>query len=326
MESNHKIKFQNGELILGSLLILGFLGIAIAAPIIAPPAGDYPEIPYFIPRDGFKVMPLPPNSEHVLGTLPDQYDVFYGLIWGTRRAFIMGIIITLGRTLVGVILGLISGYYKGIIGTFVMHLTDAFMSMPFLGAAALLFAFFGEYGMTADPNTWFLIGSRNEQVIVASLILFGWMQYARLIRANVISEREKDYVRAAISIGSPARRIVFKHILPNATKGLYVLIASDIGGMVAVVSLFYFIGLIGKSPYGLIADWGQMLSVSRDWIVGPPGEPFLYWYTYMPAVIAIILFTIGWSMIGDGLRVLLDPRQSLWRGRKNRQVEGYETD
>lgn len=86
---------------------------------------------------------------------------------------------------------------------------------------------------------------------------------------------------------------MFKHILPNTIKGLYVLIASDIGGMVAVVSLFYFIGRIGNSPYGFIADWGQILSVSRDWIVGTPSKPFLYWYTYFPAISVIALFTIA---------------------------------
>jgi len=248
------------------------------------------------------------------------------LIWGTRRAFLVGVSITLGRTLVGVFLGLISGYYKGIIGNLIMRVTDAFMSMPSIAAAALIFALFGEAdipalpggGTIADPTTSFLIESRNVQIIILSLILFGWMQYARLIHANVISEREKQFVQAAKSIGCSHRRIIFKHILPNVTKGLYVLIASDVGGMVAVVSLFYFIGLIGNSPYGLIADWGQILSVSRDWIVGTPSKPFLYWYTYLPAISAIALFTIGWSMVGDGLRDLFDPRNSL-RIRKRRK-------
>jgi peptide/nickel transport system permease protein len=322
MNKRQRINFINGELLFGSFLILVFLAIAILAPVIAPPDGDFPEIPFFIPRDGYRGTPQPPNPDHILGTLPDQYDVFYGLIWGTRRAFLVGIWITLGRTLIGVLLGLISGYYKGITGNFIMRIADAFMSMPSIAAAALMFALFGEVeivtnpmAVIAGPTAW----SLNEKIIVFSLILFGWMQYARIIHANVLSEREKDYVQAAISIGSPHRRIVFKHILPNATKGFYVLIASDIGGMVAVFSLFYFIGLIGISPYGMIADWGLILSVSRDWIVGTPSKPFLYWYTYFPAISAIILFTIGWSMVGDGVRDLLDPRQSIKRRRKEKE-------
>ena len=326
MYDKERRKFRNGELTFGFFLILIFLGIAIAAPIIAPPAGDFPEIPFVIPRDGYKDIPLPPNPDHPLGTLPEQYDVFYGLIWGTRMAFLVGLSITLGRTLIGVILGLISGYYKGILGDLIMRVTDAFMSMPTIAAAALMFALFAESvplilpgGRTPDPTDSFLIESRNEQIIILSLILFGWMQYARLIHANVISEREKEYIQATRSVGLSHRRIMFKHILPNVIKGLYVLIASDIGGMVAIVSLFYFIGLIGNSPYGLIADWGQIPSVSRDWILGTPSQPFLYWYTYLPAISAIALFTIGWSMIGDGLRDLFDPRKSL-RTRKRKEA------
>ena len=326
MYDKERRKFRNGELTFGFFLILIFLGIAIAAPIIAPPADDFPEIPFVIPRDGYKDIPLPPNPDHPLGTLPEQYDVFYGLIWGTRMAFLVGLSITLGRTLIGVILGLISGYYKGILGDLIMRVTDAFMSMPTIAAAALMFALFAESvplilpgGRTPDPTDSFLIESRNEQIIILSLILFGWMQYARLIHANVISEREKEYIQATRSVGLSHRRIMFKHILPNVIKGLYVLIASDIGGMVAIVSLFYFIGLIGNSPYGLIADWGQILSVSRDWILGTPSQPFLYWYTYLPAISAIALFTIGWSMIGDGLRDLFDPRKSL-RTRKRKEA------
>jgi len=304
-------------------MILGFLGIAIMAPVLAPPTGDFPELTYIIPRDGFKDYPLPPNPDHPLGTLPDQYDIYYGIIWGTRRAFVVGISIALGRAIIGVIFGLISGYYKSFISSLILRVTDAFMSMPTIAAAALMFALYGELALPSflpgggftDPTSLLQSENRNVIIIVLSLISFGWMQYARLIRANVISEREREYVQAAKSIGAPNRRVIFKHILPNGIKGLFVLTASDIGGMVAVVSLFYFIGLIGKYPYGLVADWGQILSVSRDWIVGPPSQPFLYWYTYVPAFSVIALFTIAWSMVGDGLRDLFDPRQSLRRRR-----------
>ena len=333
MKNKRRFKFQNLELIFGLLVILGFLAVAIMAPVLAPPTGDFPELPYIIPRDGYKDFPLPPNPDHPLGTLPDQYDIYYGLIWGTRRAFIVGISITFGRALVGVILGLISGYYKGFISGLIMRVTDAFMSMPSIAAAALMFALFGELaipffkpgGAVLDPVTLMQNENRNVRIIVLSLALFGWMQYARLIRANVISEREKEYVQAAKSVGASNRRVIFRHILPNGIKGLYVLIASDIGSMVAIVSLFYFIGLIGKYPYGLTADWGQILSVSRDWIVGPPSRPFLYWYTYIPAISVIALFTIAWSMIGDGLRDLLDPRQSLRTGRKRKKTFAFFT-
>lgn len=305
MKKKLKHFFTNAELIFGVLIILAFAVVAIAAPKIAPPEEDNP---YYLPRDGFRGIPEPPSEDHPLGTLPRQYDVFYGIIWGTRMAFLVGLSITFGRTVIGCLLGLFSGYFGGLLDSFVMRITDAFMAIPAVAAGAIIYALFGEIGSSAPPTSQFLLSSKNEQIIVITLVMFGWMQYARLIRANVISEREKEYVQAAISIGTSNRRIVFRHLLPNSIRGLLVLIASDIGAMVALVSVFYFIGLIGDSPHGFLADWGLMLSASRDWIVSASSRPFEFWYTYVPAILAIVLFTVGWSMIGDGLRDVLDPR------------------
>lgn len=305
MKKKLKHFFTNAELIFGIVIILAFAVVAIAAPKIAPPEEDNP---YYLPRDGFRGIPEPPNEDHPLGTLPRQFDVFYGIIWGTRMAFLVGLSITFGRTLIGGLLGLFSGYFGGLLDGVVMRVTDAFMAIPAVAAGAIIYALFGEIGSSAPPTSRFLLSSKNEQIIILTLVMFGWMQYARLIRANVISEREKEYIQAAISIGTPNRRIVFKHLLPNSIRGLLVLIASDIGAMVALVSVFYFIGLIGDSPYGFLADWGLMLSASRDWIVSASSRPFEFWYTYVPAISAIVLFTVGWSMIGDGLRDVLDPR------------------
>lgn len=305
MKKKLKNVLTNAELMFGIVIILAFVVVAISAPQIAPPEE---ENPYYLPRDGYKGIPQPPNEDHPLGTLPRQYDVFYGIIWGTRLAFLVGLSITFGRTLIGGLLGLFSGYFGGLLDGFVMRITDAFMAIPAVAAGAIMYALFGEIGSAAPPTSQFLLSSKNEQIVVMTLVMFGWMQYARLVRANVISERQKEYVQAAISIGSPNRRIVFKHLLPNSIRGLLVLIASDIGAMVALVSVFYFIGLIGDSPYGFLADWGLMLSASRDWIVSATSRPFEFWYTYVPAIAAIFLFTVGWSMIGDGLRDLLDPR------------------
>jgi peptide/nickel transport system permease protein len=305
MKNKFKRFLSNFELLFGILMILAFAIVAIAAPRIAPPTEG--ESPYHIPRDGYKGIPFPPNEVHPLGTLPRQYDVFYGLIWGTRMAFLVGISITLGRTLIGSLLGLTGGYIGGLLDAIIMRITDTFMAIPAVAAAAILYAMFGEIGQPMKPSQ-ILLSSKNEQIIIIALVAFGWMQYARLLRANVLSEREREYVQAAIAIGTPRRRILFKHLLPNSIRGLLVLIASDIGAMVATVSVFYFIGLIGESPHGFLADWGLMLSASRDWIVSASSRPFEFWYTYLPASAAIVLFTVGWSMIGDGLRDVLDPR------------------
>lgn len=305
MRIKRKHILSNFELLLGILIILAFAITAIAAPQIAPP--EEGESPYYIPKDGYKGYPLPPNEAHPLGTLPRQYDVFYGLVWGTRMAFLVGITITLGRTLIGGLLGLVSGYFGGALDAVIMRITDAFMSIPAVAAAAILYALFGEIGQMMKPSDT-LFSSRNEQIIIVALVAFGWMQYARLLRANVLSERGKEYVQAATAVGTPRGRILFKHLLPNSIRGLLVLIASDIGAMVATVSVFYFIGLIGNSPLGFLADWGLMLSASRDWIVSSSNNRFEFWYTYLPPTAAIVLFTVGWSLIGDGLRDVLDPR------------------
>lgn len=295
------------ELNAGILIILIFALVASFAPIIAPPQGDSP---YVLDSEGLSRSPEPPGPIHPLGTLPGQYDVFYGLIWGSQAAFLVGFFITLGRALGGILVGLLSGFFGGLLDAILMRITDAFMAFPAMAAAAVMFATFGERPWLAVPGVGTIISGRNELIIMLTLVLFGWMQYARLVRANTLAEREKEYAKAAISIGASRPRILFRHLLPNVTQGLFVLIASDIGAMVAIVAAFYFIGLAGGMGSEIKTDWGQMLSISRDWITGSPGSPFEYWYTYLPPSLAIVLFTFGWSLIGDGLRDALDPR---WR-------------
>lgn len=284
----------NPGLILGILIILAFSFIAIAAPFIAPPEGDNP---YDLPKDGYAGDPEPPSLKHPFGMLQDRYDVFHGIIWGTRVAFRVGLIITLGRVLIGLPLGVIAGYYGGKLDAFIMRITDAFLSFPVVAGVMLL--------MTVQFDFAQIRLGEGDRAIIIGLILFGWIQYARVVRGNVLVETAKEYVNAAVCIGANERRIIFRHILPNSTQGLLVLIASDIGTMVMTVAALTFIGLTGDQP---IADWGMILKISRHWVVGTPANAFVYWYTYVPSILAIIFFSIGWNLIGDGLRDVLDPR------------------
>lgn len=152
-------------------------------------------------------------------------------------------------------------------------------------------------------------GSVSWGRITYKLVLLPlWVPYARLIRGNVLSEREKTYIKAARSVGIPRWRLIWRHLFPNSTNGLIALITSDIGAAIVLVTAFTFIGIITKDLGAMRADWGLMLSSSRDWIVGAPREAFKYWYTYMPVSLAIVLFSTGWSLVGDGLRDALDPR------------------
>ena len=297
--------YSQPRLLLGLSILLVFGLVAMAAPLLAPPQA---EDPYLLPRDGFKPVPLPPNADHPLGTLPDQYDVFHGVVWGTRVAFRMGLLITAGRMVIGVVLGLIAGYYGGWLDNLLMRITDAFMAFPIMAVAVVALALFGESRRMLEGGYW-LVGNRKlEHVLILTLIGFGWMQYARLVRGNVLKERSQEYVEAAVALGLPNRRIMARHVLPNVTQGLFVLVAADISAAVVLMAAFNFLGL-SVTPNGApTADWGQMLSVSRDWIIGVPGNPFGYWFTYLPPSLALLLFSVGWNLLGDGLRRALDPR------------------
>jgi peptide/nickel transport system permease protein len=305
MKTRRRVRVR-ASLALGILLVLAFAAVALAAPLLAPPQN---EDPYVIPRDGFSTVPKPPRPGHPLGTLEGQSDIFYGLVWGTRIAFRLGLIITVGRALIGVLLGLISGYYGGLTDATLMRFTDAFLAFPLMAAAMVMLVIFGDILNALPSGGRLLMSSRIEMVLIVSLILFGWMAYARLIRGNVLAEREKEYVQAAHAVGAKNGRIMLRHLLPNVTHGLFVLLASDVGAMVVFVAAFSFMGFGATSQSELRADWGQMLSLARNWIIGgSPGNPFEFWYTYVPVSAAIVLFSIGWNLVGDGLRDALDPR------------------
>lgn len=287
---------SNPRFLLGGLIVLLFVAVAVAAPWIAPPNE---ENAYLIPSGGISLKPAPPSAEHPLGMMEGERDIVYGLVWGTRAAFKIGLPVALGRALIGVVIGLVSGYYGGPLDAVLMRITDAFLSFPIVAAVLVMLTFFG--------GGWLGIHTGGvNRIIVLALILFGWMQYARVMRGNVLSVREEEYVEAAISIGASHPHIIVHHILPNASQELLVLVTSDIGAMVVLAAMFSFIGLSGSKA---LADWGQMLNWGRNWIIGSPANPFQYWYMYAPPSAAIVLFSIGWNLIGEGLREVLDPRQ-----------------
>jgi peptide/nickel transport system permease protein len=290
-------RLLNPGLLLGIVIVLSFVAVAIAAPIIAPPWGDDP---YTMPRSSYLVEPEPPSARHPLGTTEQSYDVFYGLVWGSHIAFRIGLSVTAARLVIGLVLGLVSGYYGGWLDAVLMRITDAFLAFPIVPATLVMLTFFGPLGLAE-------IGAASgiDAIIVLSLVLFGWMQYARLVRGNVLAERSRQYVEAAVTLGARGRHIILRHILPNIPQGLFVLAASDVGAMVVLSAVFTFLGLSGRRG---LADWGWMLNTGRNWIVGTPSNAFQYWYAYLPPIVAIVLFSVGWSLIGDGLRDVLDPR------------------
>lgn len=295
--------------ILGFILIALFIFIGLAAPIIIPPTT--PNDPYKIPRDGFSPNPKPMGSEwnrnapplpfwyepvmksdkwvHILGTSTGQYDILYGLVWGTRTAFRTGLIVVLTTFLVGIIVGSVSGYYGGLVDNIIMRIVDIFLTLPFILAALILAA-------VITPR----FGKSLLPAIIA-LVTFGWMGYARIIRGDILSIKERDYIMAARVIGVKDSRILFRHIIPNAIFPTLVLASLAIGDVVLSFAALSFLGIGTELGY---ADWGQVLSFARNWITSLNQ----FWYIIVWPGLTLVLFVMGWNLVGDALRDVLDPR------------------
>jgi peptide/nickel transport system permease protein len=300
----------------GLTLIALFALVAIFAPVLAPPLPNV-RSPYEIPHDGFAPIPSPPGTVwqksvpplpfwwktltgsdqwvHIMGTASGGWDMYYGIVWGTRTAFAVGLVITGLTLLIGVALGALSAYFSGVLDNVVMRITDIFLAFPFLVAALTLAA-------VLTPKI-------GKGVIPASiaLVAFGWMNYARLVRGDVMAVREREYIMAARVVGVKDGRILVRHILPNAIFPTLVLASLDVGSYVVTFAALSFLGVGTEVGY---ADWGQLLSFARDWI------PTLgtYWYIVAFPGIALVLFTLGWNLVGDALRDILDPRMRGVRG------------
>jgi peptide/nickel transport system permease protein len=303
----------------GIIMLIGFVLVAIFAPVIAPPP-ENSRNPYMIPRDGFSNTPSDPNDEHQLGTTEGQYDIFYGVIWGTRTAFRIGVVITLITTITGLIIGSLSAFYGGWVDELLMRVTEIFQAFPFLLAAITLTSVLqtiygrGEAGpLMALAKVLALVtfGSNPAKQLdpiqlniltgMLAIIFFGWMTYARVIRGNILAVREFEYALAARTIGASDMRILFKHLMPNAVFPVMVIASMDIGSYVLTFASLSFLGLGAQRGY---ADWGQMISFARNWL------PSLatHWYIVVFPGLAIVLFVLAWNLVGDALRDILDPR------------------
>jgi peptide/nickel transport system permease protein len=295
---------KNPASIAGVVLLIGYALVAIFAQQIVDivePAVERQAVvqnfgnPYQIPRDGYSSEPQPPSATHPFGTTEGQYDLFYGVVWGTRTAFEVGIIITGLTFLIGAVLGLVSAYYGGLIDLVLQRIVEIFLAFPFLLAAITAAAVFGP-----EVHNGILTG-------IIALTLFGWPGYARIIRGDVLTIKERDFVLAARAVGVGDYRIVVRHILPNSMYSLLVVASLDIGTYVLTFAALSFLGVGAALGY---ADWGQILSFAHDWI------PSLatYWYIVLYPGVALVLYVLAWNLIGDAFRDALDPKMRGMRG------------
>ncbi|MCB8951544.1 MAG: ABC transporter permease [Ardenticatenales bacterium] len=303
--------FTNPLSILGLVIILIFLLVAIFAPVLAPAPSEQWD-PSLIPRDGFKAEPQPPgtvwnrnvpeqvpawyrlitgNEEwvHILGTTSGQYDIWYGLIWGSRTALIYGTLVVLADAIIGITIGSLAGFYGGWTDEVLMRVVEVFIAFPFLVGALIL------------SSMLVPIFGRSIWPASIALIVFGWTRYARLLRGDILATKERDYVLASRASGARSIHLILRHVLPNAIFPTLVYLSLDMGAIVLSFATLSFLGVGVQIGY---ADWGQIVSQAREWILALDQ----YWYIIVYPGLALLLYGLGWNLVGDALRDILDPK------------------
>jgi peptide/nickel transport system permease protein len=261
--------------VLGAVLVLVLACLSLAAPWLSafdPNAQD------------LALRLLPPGPGHWLGT--DEYgrDVLTRLLYGGRVSLAVGLSAVAIATLLGILLGALAGYFGGWVDQLIMRTVDVVLCIPTLFLILMLIVFLG-------PSLF------NIMVIIG---LTSWTDLARLVRAEFLTLKQRDFVLAARALGVRDRGIIFRHILPNALTPVFVSATFGVAGAILLESGLSFLGLGVQPPY---ASWGNILTAGKDYITQA------WWLTVAPGM-SIFLTVLGYNLLGDGLRDLLDPRLS----------------
>ena len=301
-----ELRFMAGRVMANPLSIMGvgilsfFALVALLAPVLAPPKGLDP---YMIPRVSYAERPSPISEQHPFGTTQGQLDIFYGSVWGTRTAFRIGFVVVAISLAISIVVGSLAGYYGGLIDELLMRFTDIIIAFPGLVLAMAL--------VTALPDTFAInLGFMNPTLyftrldkILLALVLVGWPGYTRVLRGEILRVKGEDFVEAAKAVGCSDFRIIIRHVMPNAVYPIVIMASLDIGSVVLTAAALSFLGI--GAPHGY-ADWGQMISLARTWI-SDPAVLRSYWYTFIIPGIFIATFSLGWNLLGDAFRDILDP-------------------
>ncbi len=266
----------------GLIFLLIITAITVLAPIIAP----YPERDQNLER-----VQLPPFSTssqgtyHLLGTDALGRDLLSRMLYGGRISLLVGVTVVVVAGLIGVPLGLISGFFGGWIDTIIMRLVDIQLAVPFILLAIAIMAVLG----TGLWNVILVLGCS------------GWVGYARIVRGTVLSLREQAFIEAARCTGLSNWRLVMRHLLPNVWTPIIILATQGVGGAILAESSLTFLGL-GISP--LIPTWGSMIADGRNYLTTA------WWISAFPGVV-LTSTVLSIYFLGDGLRDVLDPRLRL---------------
>ncbi|MCX6348796.1 MAG: ABC transporter permease [Candidatus Aureabacteria bacterium] len=263
------------SILLGSVLILAMAVAALLAPILAP--RDPAEV-----RPSIGEMLLPPGPGHLLGTDDLGRDVLSRLLYGARISLSVGFLAVGISLLIGVILGAVAGYYGGWVDLLVMRLVEIVMMFPAFFFILMILAFLGP-------------GIGNVMIVIG---VFSWTGLCRLVRAEFLSLREREFVLAARGLGASGGRIIFRHILPNALAPVFVYATLAVGGAILTEAGISFLGLGVQPP---APSWGNIITTGRHFIDSA------WWLTLFPGL-AILVTVLSYNLLGQGLQDAFDPR------------------
>jgi peptide/nickel transport system permease protein len=262
---------------IGMVLLIVLLGLL--APVLAPYPGHTQSV------TNFEQSLQPPSSEHLFGTDRLGRDIFSRVLFGARISVKIAVSVVGAALAIGIPLGLAAGYIGGRVEMLIMRVTDVFVSVPRL---ILPVAIAGALG----PSL------RN---VMIALVITWWPWYVRLLRSEVKEVKSEEYVEAVEGLGAKKLRVMFVHLLPNSLTSLLVQATMDMGWVILVAASLSFIG-IGASPP--TPEWGLMVARGREFM------PTYWWYSVFPGLF-IFITVMGFNLIGDGLRDILDPRSRM---------------
>jgi len=270
---------QNKLAVAGGIIVLCLFVAAVFAPLIAPYK------PNDIDRNHIL---MPPDIHHPLGTDDLGRDVLSRMIWGARISLAVGFVAVGIASVIGIIFGAIAGYYGGWTERIIMRFIDIMLTIPtfFLILAVIAFV---------EPSIW------NIMIVIG---LTGWMGVARLVRAEFLSVKEREYVIAARALGASDFRIIFRHIMINSMAPVLVSAVLGIAGAVLTESALSFLGIGVQPP---TPSWGNILTLGKDNI------EIAWWLSVFPGL-AILVTVLGYNLLGEGIRDSIDPR--LWESER----------